>query len=874
VAPTVVPLDTGGEFDEFPTRESLPDGDDVDGKNLELAHDPFLETLNDRPTDGDAIDDEERRPAASFEGRRKWERQGRKTRIILLTFLGVLILGGAGMTFTPLGPFGAYALVKLVPKFGQDATIKQTVEIIDTRIKTDTPFALNHALKELERGLSELPDNEDLQLLGVYLHTWHQIRFGADKKHESTAMKLLGSIKLNESESPYAPLAEASRYALTRQTGKMTKVLGGEIGETPNAKALTIAGYLKAGIIEKALTYAIQLDKKENSARSGYFLAKSLSLNGAYSEAIEKLTKLIKKYPRHIDSKLALTQTYLRTKPIKHKEVLELTNDVVSSFSKISTSVQKAQAHASLGHLHLAERRVENAMKEFERAEKLDPDSISMLTGIGEISLANNDIPGAVSAFDKVLDADPHNIAAQLGKIETIFREGRFADALAELTAILPKNQKNARAHYLMGKVQIALKSNDLAEQELKTALEIDNEYLEAYVALSVLYITANKSSEAMRVLDEASKSIPESPLISQTLAEAHATLGDYATAIAELFKAIELDPDDIRSYFVMAQMYRRMNSIDDARNSLSEVENKNPNYPGLALERGILMELSGDKKAALELYVKELALSKDDTNLKIRIGATSHMLGDNDTAEKYLKEVIAVIPKSAEANFYLGEICRVTGRTAEAVGYLGSAAAQDPSNGLYHLRYGMSFQNTQDLKEAMKEYEIAKDIDPNLAEVYVRIGSVLLQQGAAKDAFQFLEKGLNLDPALYDAYWLMAESFEQRGELHSAVEHYRKAIKAAPKEAELYFRLGRVELKVYGTRTALSTLMKAVRLADDTGQTPSWFPEALYRLGMAQENRGQKTNARVTFKRYLDIAPEDDIDRSEVTARLERLGG
>ncbi len=872
--PPEVSFDAGGEFDEFPTRESLPGEDEADGKSLELAHDPFLEALDDRPMDGDAIGDEERRPAASFEGRRKWERQGRKTRFMLLVFLGVLILGGAGMTFTPLGPFGAYALVKLVPKFGQDAIITQTVKLVDTRIKTDTPFALNSAIKELERALSELPDNDDLQLLGVYLHTWYQIRFGTDKKHDLAAIELLGPTKFEESESPYGPLAEASRYALTRQTGKMIKALSGEIGETPNAKALMIAGYLNAGIIEKALTLAIQLDKEEKSARSGYFLAKSLFLNGAYNEATEKLTELIKKSPKHIGSKLLLAQTYLQTKPVNREEIIKLTNDVISSFSDISTSVQKAEAHALLGQLHLVERHVADALKEFEQAEKLDPNSISMLTGKGTVSLLNNDIPAAVSAFEKVLNADSKNITAQLGRVETIFREGRFADALAALTAILPKNQKNARAHYLMGKVQIALKNHDLAEQELSTAIEIDTEFLEAYVALSELYIAADKNSEAMRVLDKASKSIPESPLISQTLAGAHAMLGDYATAIAELFKAIELDPDSIRSYFVMAQMYRRMNSIDDARNSLSEVESRDPNYPGLALERGFLMELSGDKKAALDLYLKELALSKEDTDLKIRIGAASHLLGDNDTAEKYLKEVVAVIPKSAEANYYLGEICRITGRTAEAVGYLATATEQDPSNGLYHLRYGMSLQNTQDLKEAMKEYEIAKELDPNLAEVYVRIGSVLLQQGAAKDAFQFLDKGLSLDPTLHDAYWLMADSFEQQGELRSAAEHYRKAIRAAPKEAELYFRLGRVELKVHGTRTALSSLMKAVQFADDAGQTPTWLPEALYRLGIAQENLGRKTNARTTFKRYLDIAPKDDIDRSEVTARLERLGG
>ncbi len=869
--------DDAAEFDAFPTRRETSTGsyDESGDSPLELDSSPLdfdgSGMLVDEPV-AQAADDSERRPAVSFSGRRKFERQSRRTKIMLLALLVLLLLGGAGLTFTPLGPYGAYALYKLLPSAGSAKVVEHTHKSLTRWLKTDTERSLEAALKDLDESLRQFPDNENLLLLGVYANYWHQIRFGIDKKYDQAATKMLGSINLSESESPYAPLARVAQILRTGKTEKMVALLQGPAATTPNGLSLLVTGYLISGANNKALATAKKLEAKEKSARAGFLLARALLNTGARDEAIKKLETLVEKYPKHLDATLKLTDALLHTKKIQKKKIRELAGRVIENKDKASTKKQIAQAHALSGYLLLIERNPPEASIAFTSAEKLDPNNILTQIGKGEIALVNGDLSTAATSFNKALAEEPDSLFARLGSIETTLAEGELGEAKDSLLELLPQNPRSARVHYLLGKAQWALKKLEEAEKEFKTAIELDGEYLNAYISLSQFYLKQRKDKEAMIVLDDASEAVPGSPLINQTLAEAQAMRGDFAAAIVELSKALDLDPDDVRTHYRMAQMYRKLGSLEDATLSLKEVEKRAPNFSGLALEQGMLTEISGNVEKALAAYKRALSESPNDIQLKIRVATASHLLGDDETAERLLSEAIVIEPKSAEINFYLGEVFRVSGRAAEALVLLKKAAAYDSENALYHLRYGMTLRDVRDVAQAMEEYKIARRLDPKLAEIYVRIGELQLTQGSARDAIASVDKGLALDSTIADAYEIVAEALEQLGELRAAVNYYRRAVKAIPDNAALFFKLGLAELGVYGNRTALPALNKSIELCEQLDPEPEWLPEALYRLGAAQEAVGKRAAAVSTFKRYLEIAPENHIDRSEVLAHLDRL--
>ena len=84
------------------------------------------------------------------------------------------------------------------------------------------------------------------------------------------------------------------------------------------------------------------------------------------------------------------------------------------------------------------------------------------------------------------------------------------------------------------------------------------------------------------------------------------------------------MDPKDVSSRFRLGQVLRKTNKLDEASTVFDDVYAADKNYPGLALERGLLFEQSGDVEKALDQFKSALEKAPNDPDLKLRVGASS----------------------------------------------------------------------------------------------------------------------------------------------------------------------------------------------------------------------------------------------------------
>ena len=864
------------EFDAFPVQAG---GGGATPNDLDLAADPLsLRTEAVQIPESETEDaPEDARKRAVFEGRRRLERQSRRSKLLLLSLLAVAVIGGAALSFTSYGPFGANALFRLIPKPVDERAVAQTISAAQKKLLPDVPSTWATALRETEALYKEYPSSDDLRFFAAYLYFMHQVRFGVDTTLDKKASKALGVTGIGESESPYAKLAQTAQYLrYTRPLPKDPQVIEA-LKKTADGQVLLAEAALARGDAQGALTIAEKLDAQESSPRSGYLSARVLLRIGDSkhaAEAASRLAAVLKARPDHADAAVAVPAALLSQKHPDFEKVRAALEAADETLKKVSpTKAQLSAFHGLRARLAVMERSYPEAEKQIAQAEKLDPENLWTLLAKGAVRLVRRDYSGAASAYAEALAEAPQNVEAAVGKIEARFREGELAESKTALDALLPKHKDNARAHYLMGEIQAALKETGAAEKELKAALDLDDTLLEAYVSLSTLYLGLKRNDEAMSTLDKASETVPGSPLIKKTLAAGHAARGDWASAVIELDNALKIDSNDAESHFEMAVMYRKMGSYDDAKRALSEVEKRDPQYPGLALEQGLLMEETGDTASALSAYKKALSLKPEETGLKLRVGAASYLVGDYQTAEQLLKQVLAQQPASPEGNFYYGETLRVLNRAPEAVGFLTKACNLDRGNALYHLRLGMALDAVRDTDRAVTELETAVKLEPKNAEAYVAMGKIRLRLGSVRDAVEYLERGLSINPALSDGYLAAAQAYEQLSDNSSARKYYRKAAEVEPDNPEVHYRFGLAELQVNGKGASLAGFTKAVALAEKMDPKPQWFFEALYRRGVAERARGMRSQAIASFKRYLAEAPEKAIDRAEVVANLEDMG-
>ena len=212
---------------------------------------------------------------------------------------------------------------------------------------------------------------------------------------------------------------------------------------------------------------------------------------------------------------------------------------------------------------------------------------------------------------------------------------------------------------------------------------------VDAYVALAHLLSGVGRTDDANTRLAEASSKFPDSPALHRAKGDVALRMGRYDEAKKDFEAGLALD-DDISTRFRLGIALRHLKQYDDASRAFDKVAASDKDFPGLALERGIVFEETGHSDKALDAYRRALEKAPDDVDLKLRVGSTQVLAGHGKEAESILQEVRRARPNSAEVNHFLGRaILLKGGSAAEAVRYLEAAVNVDSNRAEYFLYLG-----------------------------------------------------------------------------------------------------------------------------------------------------------------------------------------
>jgi tetratricopeptide (TPR) repeat protein len=176
------------------------------------------------------------------------------------------------------------------------------------------------------------------------------------------------------------------------------------------------------------------------------------------------------------------------------------------------------------------------------------------------------------------------------------------------------------------------------AESAYRRAVELapkDASRVEPYVALSMLLNQLGKLTEAQALLDHARAELPDSSAIHRAIGDVASAQGRYDDAIAEYNLALKLDAGDLRALFQLGVTLRRAKRLDEAQAAFDRVATVDKEYPGLALERGLLYEVAGRADEALKAYEAALAKAPDDFDLMLRVGCSNASAAPSSTASR-----------------------------------------------------------------------------------------------------------------------------------------------------------------------------------------------------------------------------------------------
>ncbi len=326
----------------------------------------------------------------------------------------------------------------------------------------------------------------------------------------------------------------------------------------------------------------------------------------------------------------------------------------------------------------------------------------------------------------------------------------------------------------------------------------------------------------------------PES-FVSQ--AEDYYRAGKLTQAIETYKDAILSDPGNPANYVALARLQAFVGAYDDAIQNAQNAILKNPNNPMAHAVLGWALGLQG-KYGEAEIEIKK-ALAQDPNSALAYAYYAEILMAQND---------YTLYDKAAEVSKKARDL--------------------DPTLLETHRARGIVLLNTQNLEEAVQEFQAALAINKNIPDLNLYLGITYKALNEYDLAQESLLAAYALNPSDTVALTELSRAFFADGRYPQAAQYAEEAVKVAPSDARLHGNLGITYYKMGDYGKAIPSLALAVRggttqdgdavegLPLDYGRVEEYY--WYYGFALARNNRC--TEAVPIFQALLTGVPNDEI--------------
>lgn len=206
------------------------------------------------------------------------------------------------------------------------------------------------------------------------------------------------------------------------------------------------------------------------------------------------------------------------------------------------------------------------------------------------------------------------------------YEKADYKKALSLLNDLIEIDSKMTEAYYILGNIFHINGEVGKAIKAFTQVLDLDPNYTDASIALSVLFNDIGKYEDAKRIFDKANHHVKNSnhlivdPHINRKfsfkhyeLAEQYFTFNRFEDAIVEYNKACILDPENLEIRIKIAKTYAKKGFNSKAFDELKKIKNEYPGYLPARVALGILYFSNGNVIEAQTEW--QSVLAKDPNN-------------------------------------------------------------------------------------------------------------------------------------------------------------------------------------------------------------------------------------------------------------------
>jgi len=271
---------------------------------------------------------------------------------------------------------------------------------------------------------------------------------------------------------------------------------------------------------------------------------------------------------------------------------------------------------------------------------------------------------------------------------------------------------------------------------------------LSALVLLSLFIVTRTQVGywrNNFTLYDHSLKASP-SDLIHYNRGTAYSILGNYARAISDYDRAIEITPNYASAYSNRGMAYSELGNQRQALSDFDRAIEIDPEYAEAYINRGATYGKLGDQKHAISDYDRAIEINPEHADAYNNRGVAYDKLGDQRRAISDYDRAIEINPKYSLAYYNRGVTYSQLGNKRQAISDYDRAIEINPKYSVAYYNRGVTYGELGNLRQAISDYDRTIEINPKYAMAYYNRGVAHIKLGNRSKAMEDLKTAARFD--------------------------------------------------------------------------------------------------------------------------------
>jgi len=278
----------------------------------------------------------------------------------------------------------------------------------------------------------------------------------------------------------------------------------------------------------------------------------------------------------------------------------------------IAVTENNYDAHNRLGRAWFSQVCLDEAIREFQEAVRLNPHFAEAFINLGRSLAASKRVDSAIACYQKALEIQPDYVVAHIDLSDILSRNGQEDAAIVHCQKALEIEPNNATAYNNLG---FALFQKGNVEEAIglyQKALQINPDHVEAHNNLGTALFQKGNVDEAIGHFQKVLQINPDHAEAHNNLGTALFRKGNTDEAIVHFQKALQINPDLAEGYYYLGAALNSQGRFDEAIVCFQKVLEINPNLVEAHYNLGFAFCSKGRFDEAIHELQETLRLKPD----------------------------------------------------------------------------------------------------------------------------------------------------------------------------------------------------------------------------------------------------------------------